>query len=64
MKGPVERWELALVFILLLVTCATLVEAVHRQRMRVDELWKEYDTHARYCPCLHREWPVVEDHGK
>jgi hypothetical protein len=30
------------------------------QKQRVAELWKEFDTHARYCPCLKREWPVVE----
>lgn len=50
----------ALVFALLVFSLAALAISSRDQRRRVDELWKEYDTHVRYCPCLKREWPVVE----
>lgn len=60
MSKRTSDWLEFLIFALLIFSLAAMGISERNQRHRVDELWKEYDTHVRYCPCLKREWPVVE----
>jgi hypothetical protein len=32
-------------------------------RERVDEVWKEFDTHVKYCQCMTREYDIDRDGG-
>lgn len=64
---PIDRllsgmfWCVVLLAILCTPAAVALTLADHKAERRADELWKEFDTHVRYCPCLHREWPVEEE---